>query len=315
MCENRRGKEVVIAIPVREVFALMVLAAFFFFAAGALNGVYPGGPAWIDHAGGYAWVMYLFGLLNLVVAALIWRGNERGLLTRMVLALVFIVVIVGLLLISPLTPALTVIYAVTAFLEVIILVQSFRVWRLGRGADASLRDEVFSLDTPLPVATPEVSVVAPPRVAFETLHGPAVLSARLTWAIGLLSLALAASLVADGVLSGFVPGGGEWGLYGKQSGWLVYIFAMICLVVAVRAVHGSTLSLRLLLVTGLLVVVERLFSFVALGGTTPLGLVLRVITAMLALAMAIVSVAGLRSAEAARRATTRITLQHATGGQ
>ncbi|OLC54435.1 MAG: hypothetical protein AUH85_11735 [Chloroflexi bacterium 13_1_40CM_4_68_4] len=54
---------------------------------------------------------------------------------------------------------------------------------------------------------------------------------------------------------------------------------------------------------------------VALGGTTPLGLVLRVITAMLALAMAIVSVAGLRSAEAARRATTRITLQHATGGQ
>ncbi len=314
MCENRRGKEVAIASPVRQVVALMVLAAVLFFAAGVLNGAYPGGPGWIDR-GGFAWLTYVFGVLNVLVALWIWRGSERGLLTRIVLAMVFLFV-VGLLALSQPTVASGVIYVITGLIEVVIFLDAIRVWRLGRGANAPGLDAVFSLDAPLAVAIPEPSAVVAPRpTAAPVVHAPALLSARLTWAIGLLSLALAAVLFADGVVAGFVPGGGEWGFYGKQSGWLVYIFAFVVLVVAMRAVHGSALSLRLLLTTGLILFVERLFSFLAIGGATPGGLALRVVTAILALTMATTSVVGLRSAERARRSTTRITFQHATGGQ
>lgn len=286
----------------------MVLAALLFVMAGVFNGVYPGGPGWVEHSA-YGWLTYVFGLLNVVVALWIWRGSERGLLMRIVLAAVFLG-IVALLVLSQPTVASLVIYTLTGLVELVILLNAIRVWRLGHALDSRDLDAVFSLDASLPVALPGAAV-APERPA--DLHPPAVLTARLTWAIGLLSLALAGALVADGIASGFVPGGTEWGFTGKQSGWLVYIFAMVALVVAVRAVHGSVLSLRLLVATGVIVLLERT-SF-AIGTTNLTGLVLHLVAAALALAMAITAALGLRQVDRARRMTTRIALQHATSAE
>lgn len=288
----------------------MVLAAVLFVVAAVLNGVYPGGTGWVDHPGS-AWIAYVFSLLNIAVALMIWRGSERGLLARVVLAAVFLLVLVWLLLLQP-TSAALLIYGVTALIEVVILVDSIRVWRLGREMDGRDLDAVFSLDAPVGVAAAEPSVLAglDPQAP-----GTALLSARLTWSLGLLSLALAAVLVVDGVVAGFVPGGTPWGLYGKESGWLVYIFAMVTLVVAVRAVHGSALSLRLLLVTALIVFLERPFSPLVLGDSGPFGLVLHLLAAALALATAITSAVALRASEHARRSTTRLDLEHATSGE
>ena len=290
----------------------MVLAALLFIAAGALNGVYPGGAGWIDHVS-YAWLTYVFGALNFVVALWIWRGSERGLLTRIVLAAGFLGVVAALAAEQPTLPSVT-IYSVTGLIEFVIFLEAIRVWRLGHEMDSRDLESVFALDAPLPVsAAPQPRlVVARPT---PTVHVTAGLSVRLTWALGLLSLALAGVLVIDGVVSGFVPGGVEWGLYGQQSGWLVYLFALVVLVVAVRAVHGSTLSLRLLLLTGLIVFIERPFSPFALGGTTITSLAVHLVAALLALALAITSVAGVRSVERARRATARIALDHAAGGE
>ncbi len=318
MCENRRagygtGKERAIANPVRQVVALMIVAAILFFVAGVLNGVYPGGRGWLDHWG-LGWLTYVFGALNVLVAFWISRGSERGLVARIVLGAGFLA-IVALLALSQPTLVSVVIYVVTGLIEVVILLEAIRIWRIGRSAEVNL-ETVFALDASLPVAPPaRESVLRAAEPDEVSVRVPALLSARITWSIGLLSLALAGVLVADGVLAGFIPGGVEWGLYGKQSGWLVYVFALVALVVAARAVHGTALALRLLLATALIVVIERLFSWFGLGGTTPLGLALRILAAVIALLMAIVSAAGLRSAERARRATTRISLQHATGSR
>lgn len=288
----------------------MVLASLLFVMSAVMNGAYPGGADWIDHPGS-GWIAWVFALLNVAVALLIGLGSERGLLTRVILAAVFLVCLVWLLLLQP-TSATLVIYAVTALIEVVILVDSIRVWRLGRAMDSRDLDAVFALDAPIGVPSAD-----PSPLAGAEGDGPttAVLSARLTWSIGLLSLALATVLVLDGVVSGFIPGGSTWGLYGKESGWLVYIFAMVALVVAVRAVHGSALSLRLLLVTALIVFLERPFSPLVLGDAGPLGLVLRLVAAALALATAVTCAMALRASEHARRSTTRLDPVHATSAE
>lgn len=296
----------------------MLLAAALFSVAGLLNGVYPGGSGWIDR-GGYGVLTYVFGFLNVLVALWIWRGSERGLLTRIILAALFLGIVAALAF-SQATVVSLVVYVLTGLIEVVIFLDAIRVWRLGRAADARDLDAIFSLDAPLPVASNEPgSVVAPAIAAPAPAPGPArapsPLSARLTWLIGLESLALAALLVANGAVAGFVPGGVEWGLYGRQSGWLVYIFAMVVLVVAVRAVHGSNLALRLLLLTGLIVFVERMFTPFQLGDFGPATLALHGMAALVALAMALTAVASLRAVEHARRTTMRITLEHATGSQ
>ncbi len=290
----------------------MLLAAILFAVAGISSGVYPGGSGWFDH-GGFAWLTYVFGLVNVVVALWIWRGSERGLVTRIGLAALFLAAVIALAVSQP-SDTSFVIYGITAVIELVIFLDAVRVWRLGRGADSRELDAMFSLDTPLPVAAPQRTIVVPP-FKIGAHHAAAPLSPRLTWTIGLTSLALAGVLVADGVVSGFVPGGVEWGLYGKSSGWLVYLFALVVLVVPMRAVHGSTLSLRLLLATGLIVLVERPFSPLVLGDTGVSDLALHVLAALIALGLALASVAGLRQVDEARRATSRMALGHATGAK
>jgi hypothetical protein len=290
----------------------MLLASLLFFAAGLLNGAYPGGAGWVDQPG-TAWITHGFGMLNILVAFWVWRGSERGLLTRIVLAAVFLGIVAVLALRQP-TGAPLIIYFLTALIEVVIVVDAIRVWRISHEADTRDLEMLFSLETPLPVsvAPPPPSVVLAP--APEVPRGPAVLSARLTWILGLLSLALAVFLVADGVSSGFVPGGAEWTLHGERSGWLVYVFALLVLAVAVRAVYGSTLALRLLLAIGLLVLVERLFSSLVVGAAFP-SLALHVIAALLALGTAVAAFLALQAADRARRSTTLVELRHATVGK
>lgn len=291
----------------------MLLASLLFFAAGLLNGAYPGGTGWVDHPG-TAWITHGFGALNILVAFWVWRGSERGLLTRIVLAAVFLAIVAVLALRQPTGPSV-IIYFLTALIEVVIVVDAIRVWRISHEADTRDLEMLFSLETPLPisVAPPPPSVVVAPMA--EVPRGAAVLSARLTWILGLLSLALAVFLVADGVSSGFVPGGAEWTLHGQRSGWLVYVFALVVLGVAVRAVHGSTLALRLLLAAGLLVFVERLSSPLVVAGSTLPSLGLHVLAALLALATAVASFLALQEAERARRSTALVELQHATVGK
>ena len=126
-------------------------------------------------------------------------------------------------------------------------------------------------------------------------QGASRLPKRTAWILGGISIVLAAVFVADGVVSGFVPGGREWGLSGDASGWLVYLFAIVLLTVAARAVHGGTLALRLLLATALLFVIERAFSPFALRVVDPLALVLHELAAFVALALAIACAQAIRS--------------------
>ena len=75
----------------------------------------------------------------------------------------------------------------------------------------------------------------------------------------------------------------------------------------------SALALRLLLVTSLLVFVERPFSPFVIGDTSERTLLLHAIAALIALAIAVVSVVALRSIKAGAD-TARIGLSGATAG-
>jgi hypothetical protein len=123
----------------------MALAALMFFAAGALDGAFPGGSGWIDR-GGFGYLSYVFGALNLVVAAIIWRGSERGLVLRMGLAAVFFVErLVSVFLFGPKTPPSATVHVLTAMLEFAILIGSLSVWRLGRSVDSRDLNAMFAL--------------------------------------------------------------------------------------------------------------------------------------------------------------------------
>lgn len=291
-----------IANPVRQVVVLMVLAGSLFFIAGIVNGVYPGGGR--DTTFGYA--TYLFGIINLGVAFWIWQGSERGLLIRIVLAAVFIVVVIALAWAQP-TTASIVIYAATWLVELVILLNALRVWRLGRSIDARDLDAIFALDAPIAPPRSESSFVRAPAASAPTGAARAVLAPGLVWLIGGLSLVLAALLVGDAVLAGFVPGGVEWGLYGPASGWLAYLHAAVLLVIALRAVHGVRLALRLLQWMSLILFVERSFGALTTDGLSLRVIELRLVGALFAVVVAIVSIAGLQAAEGGRRAREEAT--------
>jgi hypothetical protein len=121
---------------------------------------------------------------------------------------------------------------------------------------------------------------------------------RTALILGGITLLLAIVLVASGIVSGFVPGGREWGLSGDASGWLVYLFAIVVLTVAARAIHGGILALRLLLATALLFVIERAFSPFAMRVVDSLALGLHVLAALVALALAIACAHTIRSRRA-----------------
>jgi hypothetical protein len=161
-------KREAIVNPLQPVVALMVLAAVLFFAAGPLDGAYPGGSGWVDR-GAVGYLSYLFGALNLLVAAVIWRGSERGLLLRMALAAVFFVErLVSAFLFGPKSPESATVHVLTAIVEFAILVSSLGVWRLGHSVDSRDLSSLFALfPTPPaptgPVAARGADPVHPPQ--------------------------------------------------------------------------------------------------------------------------------------------------------
>jgi hypothetical protein len=262
---------------------------------GILDGVYPGGPAWFT--GRYqnlAEIAYVFAILNTLVAYLVARGSERSLMARIGLSAFFLVE-------RPLTafvlgpkelPAI-VVHLATAVVELVILVSAVRVWRLGHSIGDAEMNSLFGLQSSTPMPVPAVDEEEPSSRS----AGPG-LPQKTAWMLGVITFLLAAVLVADGLVSGFVPGGREWGLSGDASGWLVYLFAIVVLTVAARAVHGGMLALRLLLATALLFVIERAFSPFALRVVDPIALVLHELAAFVALALALACASAIRGRRA-----------------
>jgi len=279
----------------RPVVLLMLVASVLFVVDGILDGVYPGGPAWFT--GRYqnlAEIAYIFAILNTLVAYLVARGSERSLIARIGLSAFFVVERpLTAFILGPKELPAVIVHLATAVVELVILVTAVRVWRLGHSIGEAEMSSLFGLQSSSPMPVPADDEDEPsPRQS-----SPGLLP-KTAWLLGIITILLAAVLVADGIVSGFVPGGREWGLSGDASGWLVYLFAVVVLTVAARAVHGGTLALRLLLATALLFVIERAFSPFALRVVDPIALVLHELAAFVALALALASASAIRGRRA-----------------
>ena len=269
----------------RPVVILMLLASILFVLAGILDGVYPGGPtSFADLAA----ISYVFAIINTVVAYLVARGSERSLALRMGLSLFFVIERpASAFLIGSHSTASVAVHLATAVVELVILVAGLGVWRLGHSVASGDMDQLFSIDSPTPPA-PSTERDEPPASRSSTLPP------STAWLVGLTTLLLAAVLVADGVASNFLPGGREWGVSGESSGWLVYLFAVVVLTVATRAVKAGRLALRLLAITALIFFIERAFSPFALRVVDPVALGLHGLAAFVALAVALSAASAIR---------------------
>ncbi|HEY9325298.1 MAG TPA: hypothetical protein VIS26_01895 [Candidatus Limnocylindria bacterium] len=279
----------------RPVVLLMLVASALFIVDGVLDGVYPGGPAWFT--GKYqnlAEIAYVFAILNTLVAYLVARGSERSLIARIGLSAFFVVERpLTAFVLGPKELPAVIVHLATAVLELVILVTAVRVWRLGHSIGEAEMSSLFGLQSASPMPVPADDDDEPsPRQSSPGLPQ------KTAWMLGIITLVLAVVLVADGIVSGFVPDGREWGLSGDASGWLVYLFAVVVLTVAARAVHGGTLALRLLLATALLFVIERAFSPFALRVVDPIALVLHELAAFVALALALACASAIRGRRA-----------------
>jgi len=273
----------------RPVVILMLVASVLFVAAGVLDGVYPGGTVSLADL---AALSYVFALINTFVAVLVARGSEKSLALRMGLSLFFVVERpLSAFFLGSKSSASIGVHLLTAVVELIILVSAFRVWRLGHSVASGQLEQLFSIDTVTPAAAPRDE--DPPTA--KRAQGIAM---RSSWLIAILSLLLAAVFVVDGIASGFVPDGRPWGLAGEDSGWLVYLFAMVMLTIATRAVHGGRLALRLLTATALIFFLERAFSPFALRVLDPAVLGLHILAALISLAVALASASAIRGQRA-----------------
>ncbi len=282
----------------RPVIILMLLASVLFVAAGVLDGAYPGGaPSNL----GLAAISYVFAIVNTIVAYLVARGSERSLALRMGLSLFFVVERpASAFLTGDKSVASVAVHLITAVVELIILVSALRVWRLGHSMDTAEVNKMLSFDTPVPIATGqrEESTQRTSRKVDAPSEAQGRLPVRTAWLIGLTTLLLAGVLVADGLVSGFVVDGREWGVSGESSGWLVYLFAAVLLTIATRAVKGGLLALRLLTITALIFFMERAFSPFALRVIDPVVLGLHGLAAFVALAVALSAASAIRGGRA-----------------
>ncbi len=284
------------ARAMRPVVVLMLLATVLFVVDGILDHNYANQPIF-DEYKGVGWTSFVFAIANLLMTLAVARGSERTLLGRIALSGFFILerpVTAFVLGDKPVTSVA--VHFATAVVELIILVGAIRVWRLGHSLVPADMDAMFSLDP-----------AAPPMPAVAIVEAPAAAAPRRSsgWLIGLLTLLLALVLVFDGVVADFVPGGRDWGLTGDSSGWLVYLFAVVILVVATRAVHGGSLAPRLLLVLALIFFIERSFSPFALRVIDPVLLGLHGLAALIALALALATAAAIREGGDRQRAAHR----------
>ncbi|MDE3113312.1 MAG: hypothetical protein KGN00_03235 [Chloroflexota bacterium] len=132
----------------RPAVILIALASILFLLAGGLD-------AW-HGAPDYASIeSYLFGVVNLVVAVAIARGNERILALRMGLAAFFVVErpVTALVFPTPLDAAA--VHVVTAVVELVILLSTLRIWHLGHSigdAELSMLSLTAEPAAPIPAA-------------------------------------------------------------------------------------------------------------------------------------------------------------------
>jgi hypothetical protein len=284
------------ARAMRPVVVLMLLATILFVVDGVLDHNFANQPIF-DEYKGVGWTSFVFAIANLLMTIAVARGSERTLLGRIALSGFFIIERpVTAFVLGEKPVASIAVHFATALVELIILVGALRVWRLGHSLVPADMDAMFSLDPAAPPPAPLPVVTQPVAPVQRRSSG---------WLIGLLTLLLAGVLVFDGVLADFVPGGRDWGLNGDASGWLVYLFAVVILVVATRAVHGGKLAQRLLLVLALIFFVERAFSPFALRVIDPVLLGLHGLAALIALALALATAAAIRESGGRQRAASR----------
>jgi hypothetical protein len=292
----------------RPVVVLMLVATVLFIADGILDHNVAGRGGFDDHKG-IGWTSYLFAFVNLLMAVAVARGSERTLLGRIAVSLFFIVERpVTAFVLGPTPVEAIAVHLATALVELVIFVGALRLWRLGHSLVPADMDAMFALDSAAP--RPDATLPAPmPAVPVDTPVGTDARAGEdSAWLLGILTLLLAAILVADGAAAGFIPGGVEWGLSGSSSGWLVYLFALVILAVATRAVHGGTTALRLLFALALIFFVERAFSPFALKIVDPVQLGLHGLAAFVALGLALATARAIRSggdgAASSRRASS-----------
>jgi len=290
-----------VAGALRPVVLLMLFASLLFMIDGLFDGVYPGGPAWFT--GRYenlAEIAYVFAILNTVVALMVARGSERGLQSRIALSVFFIIerpLTAFVLGPKPIESVVT--HFATAGVELVILLTALRVWRLGHSLAAGDVDMLLSLESLTPAPPPDEAAAR----AGSARGRRRLITARSAWLIGGITLGLATVLVADGLYEGFVPGGRVWSASGDDSGWLVYLFAAVALIVAVRAVYGGKLAMRALIAIALILFVERSFSPFVLREQDPVALGLHAVAAFVSLALALATAGAIRAGPAPERAS------------
>jgi hypothetical protein len=282
------------ARAMRPVVVLMLLATALFIVDGVLDHNYANQPIFEEY-NGVGWTSFVFAVANLLMTIAVARGSERTLLGRIALSIFFIVERpLTAFILGPKPIESIVVHFATAVVELIILIGAVRVWRLGHSLVPADIDEMLALDPAGPGARASAAGQATPEAARST-PAMATDAGGSAWLLGILTLALAGVLVADGVLADFIPGGRDWGMSGDSSGWLVYLFAIVLLTVATRAVHGDRVALRLLFALALLFFIERAFSPFALNVKDPVRLGLHGLAAFVALAVALATARAIRN--------------------
>lgn len=287
------------ARAMRPVVILMLLATVLFILDGLFDHDYAlqqlPGQSIFDEYKGLGWTSFAFAVVNLLLTIAVARGSERTLVGRIALSAFFIVERPATAFALGPKPLTSVgVHLATALVELVILVGAVRVWRLGHSLESADMEAAFALDsaTPRPDATLPVS---PPVLPVPPAASPDAGGARSAWVIGLLALLLAAVLVADGIVAGYLPGGRAWGTGRDSIGWLVYIYAVVVLVVTSVAVRGGSLALRALMVLALLFFMERAFGPFLVTVPDAIQLGLHGLAAFLALALALATASILRS--------------------
>jgi uncharacterized membrane protein len=288
-----------VAGALRPVVLLMLFASVLFVVDGLLDGVYPGGPSWFTgRYGNLAEISYLFAIINTVVAVMVARGSERSLQSRIGLSVFFLIERpITAFALGPKPTESVITHFATAAVELLILVTALRVWRLGNTAPDV--DTLFALEGSSPAA-------AKPEPSPEELRRrKGAIATRNAWLIGGVTLALAIALVADGIYEGYVPGGKSWTITSEGTGWFVYLFAVVALSVAARAVHGARLALRSLIAIALILFIERSFTPFSMREQDPVVLALHAVGAFVSLALALVTANVIRGGPASDHSSVR----------
>jgi hypothetical protein len=266
----------------------MLFASLLFVLDGVFDGAYPGGSAWFT--GKYenlAEISYVFAIINTLVAVMVARGSERSLQSRIGLSVFFLLerpITTFALGAKPIESIVT--HLATAGIELLILVTALRVWRLGNTPQDA--EKLFALEGSSPAAAGPEPNQDPPQPGNEAI------TTKDAWLVGGVTLALAIALITDGIYEGYLPDRRSWTISADGSGWIVYLFALVVLAVATRAVRGPRLALRSLIGIALILFIERSFSPFAVRDQDPIVLALHAVGAFASLALALVTARAIR---------------------